>query len=193
MLCNLSILALFTVFLIIIYSGAKGISIILLFPSIVLHSTMTFFVTGPMKWRKCCSKDIKFTISRYATYVNILATSTSIFMITLVFEGLTRNEKRETLLLASNTRFEYKNDAYRLWMDKENNQRYWIHDPSPVIKIILLVLPPYLLSLIAIMTLLLSTKYCARIRKYPMGILDPQNLTTQLMMSDGEIDQEKYE
>ena len=173
------------------YSGTKCVSTALLFPSIILHSTMTFFMIGPVHRKRDSSKETKFAISRTFTWVNIITASASTFLIAVLFEKSSRNEKGETLLV-SNTKFDYESEAYQLWKT-ESNDSYSIYDPSAVIKIIILVVPPFLISLIVTITLLIIPKFCVNLREIPIGVLDPDHPKIQFTMKNGIIEEEMNE
>ena len=176
--------ALLTIALIGYYSGTKFLSIILLFPSIVLHSTMTFFMTGPLNWKQKSTKETRFAISRKATYFN--------FIIALVFESSAKDKKGESLL-GQNYNFDYSSDAYWLFLKQDSLDTYSIADGSALAKIIVLVLPPFFISIAAILTLLFSTKCGCKCNDHPIGILNPNCLNTQFLMKDNEIIEESYE
>ena len=183
--------ALLTIALIAYYSGTKFLSIILLFPSIVLHSTMTFFMTGPLNWKQKSTKETRFAISRKATYFNICMTTASIFIIALVFESSAKDQHGKSLL-GQNYSFDYSNDAYWLFWKQDSLDTYSIADGSALAKIIVLVLPPFFISITAILTLLFSSK-CGCKCNHSIGILNPNCLNSQFLMKDDEIVEESYE
>ena len=177
-----------------VYSGTKCVPTLLLFPSIVLHSTMTLFMSGPLQWKRDSSQSTKFHVSRVATYVNIIITSGSIFLVALLFEKSARDENGNTLLSSKESEYEYGKDAYRLWNDKSSSERYSIYDPSAIMKIVILVIPTFSISLLAVLILLkLPTYCCKKYTVYPVGVLDPNNLKTQLLRNGVEIEEEMYE
>jgi hypothetical protein len=126
--------------------------------------------------------------------VNIILTSGSIFVVALFFETSARDEDGNTLFSSMKSEYEYGKDAYRLWKDESNSDRYSVYDPSAIMKIVILVIPTFSISLLAALILLNFPKYCCtKSTKYPVGVLDPKNLKTQLLINEGEIVEEMYD
>ena len=151
-------------------------------------------MSGPLQWKRDSSQSTKFFISRVATYVNIIVTSGSIFFVALLFETSARDEDGNTLFSSKKSEYEYGKDAYRLWKGVSKSDRYSVYDPSAIMKIVILVVPTFSLSLIAVLILLNFPKFCCtKCTEYPVGVLDPNNLQSQLLINDDEIVEEMYE
>ena len=147
---------------------------------------------GPLNWKQKCIKETKFAISRKATYVNIAMTTASILIIALVFESSAKNEKGESLFGLKDN-FDYSRDAYWLFWKEDSTDAYSIADGSALAKIVVLVLPPFMISITAVLILQFSPKCCCRWNDHPIGILDPNNLKSQLLMNENEIIEEVYD
>ena len=123
-----------------LYSGTKCLSNLLLFPSIVLHSTIKLFMIGPLQWKSVSPQSTKLCMSRVATFINIILRSGCIFLVALLFQTSSRDDIGNTLLGSKKSGRVYTNDTYRVWKHESKNDRYSIYDPSAVSKIVVLVL-----------------------------------------------------
>ena len=132
---------------------------------------------GPIKWKPSSKEETKFAISKEASYLNIFITTASIFIISLIFENSARDEDGASLL-GLNYSFDYSNDAYWLFWKQDSFDTYSIADGSALAKIIVLVLPPFLISITALLVLLFSKKCCCRARVF--RILSTNGLSLQI-------------
>ena len=147
---------------------------------------------GPITWKRISKEETKFAISKEATYLNMFITTASIFIISLIFENSARDEDGASLL-GFNYSFDYSNDAYWLFWKQDSIDTYSIADGSALAKIIVLVLPPFLISITALLVLLFSKKCCCKWNDHPIGILNLNHLRSQFLMNENEIIEEVYE